>query len=279
MPEDDGALQVMLGGVLGCRVFPLGSARGRFHNRHFRAEAPTGRPVFVKLFDDRGYWRRAVAADALARDVLRTPRVLEYGELAAQQRWWVAYDWVDLDPQARLTPALVAQVGEMVGQLHTLPVPAGLTRHDVDAEILARADALEPADPGAADRIRALRARWGPAAIEGESVIHGDLHRGNIGVSHAGEPIVFDLENVRRAHPLLDFAKLADLDQLADPGERDAFHRGYQRHATPVWPWPVEAMRVIRLWATAGVLVYSHARRLPNFAGHGYRRLAELEGL
>lgn len=81
---------------------------------------------------------------------------------------------------------------------------------------------------------------------------------------------------MRAAAPLVDFGKLVDLGGLADDAHRAAFFRGYERYAAPVWPWPA-ALRAVRLWATAGVLVYSLALGLREFAQHGYRRLAELE--
>jgi len=86
------------------------------------------------------------------------------------------------------------------------------------------------------------------------------------------------IKNMRAGQPLVDFGKLVDLDGLADTAQRDAFFGGYERHAAPVWPWH-EAMRAVRLWTTAGVLVYSLAMGLDEFAAHGYRRLAELESI
>lgn len=74
----------------------------------------------------------------------------------------------------------------------------------------------------------------------------------------------------------MDFGKLVDLDGLRDEQSRTAFFRGYEREAAAVWPWD-EAMRVVRLWTTCGVLCYSLTRGLADFAAHGYRRLAEFE--
>jgi hypothetical protein len=102
-------------------------------------------------------------------------------------------------------------------------------------------------------------------------------HWRNVGLTD-GAPVVFGLENVAVAHPIVDFGKLVDLDGLVDDRQRAAFFAGYERHATPVWPW-IDAMRAVRLWITCGVLVYSLARGLDEFAAHGYQRLAELETL
>ena len=86
------------------------------------------------------------------------------------------------------------------------------------------------------------------------------------------------IKNMRAGQPIVDFGKLVDLDGLADTAQRDAFFGGYERLAAPVWPWH-ESMRAVRLWTTAGVLVYSLAMGLDEFAAQGYRRLAELESI
>jgi hypothetical protein len=276
----DGAAEIpepivtVLRRTLGGRVEPVGAAR-EFHNVHFRMTTAAGASMFVKVFEDQGYWNRAKAAAAV-EELLRTPRLLDRGELGPG-RWWISYEWVDLTPFV-VTPDHLRQVGTMLGRLHasTLGAVTGFGEHDLDAEIAERARHLDDLDPDAANRVRALHAQWGPTELPGAvGLIHGDFHWRNVALAD-GEPILFDLENMRAGAPLIDFGKLIDLDGLAGNVQRDAFFRGYELHADPVWPWP-EAMRAVRLWTTTGVLVYSLAMGLREFAAHGYRRLAELE--
>jgi hypothetical protein len=261
--------------VIGMRVVPLGAPRD-FHNIHFRASTAAGTAVFVKVFDDQGYWRRARAAAAM-ETLLRTPRLLDQGELGID-RWWISYEWVELRPFVP-TAEHLCQVGAMLGRFHasTCGLTAGFGEHDLDAEIADHARRLADLDACAADRVRALHTRWRPTELlDDVGLIHGDFHWRNVALA-GGEPMLFDLENMRAAAPLLDFGKLVDLDGLASDADRAAFFRGYERYAPPpVWPWPA-ALRSVRLWTTAGVLVYSLALGLREFARHGYRRLAELE--
>ncbi|QWF85608.1 phosphotransferase [Amycolatopsis sp. CA-230715] len=262
--------------ALGMPVLPV-NLPADFHNSHYVATMSTGRKAFVKVFDDVCYWRRTIAAVAPAQ-VLRTPRLLDHGELG-HDRWWISYEWVEMEP---FTPTAenLRQIGRMLGRLHagTHGATEGFARHDLDAEITERAAALAKLDADAADRVRALSARWTPTASPDDiGLIHGDFHWRNVGMAD-GAPVLFDLENMQAAQPIVDFGKLVDLDGLADDTQREAFFQGYERHAAPVWPWP-EAMRVVRLWTTVGVLVYSLTLGFNNFAAHGRRRLAELEAL
>lgn len=258
-------------------VVPV-NAPGDFHNVHYAATTSAGSRAFVKVFDDLGYWRRAIAAAATVEPLLRTPRLLDHGDLGPD-RWWISYEWLDLEPFTPTTDHL-RQIGAMLGRFHagTRDVTEGFAQRDVDAELAERAGHLATIDEDAADRVRALHARWAPTELPGGiGLIHGDFHWRNVGVVD-GTPVLFDLENVRVAQPILDFGKLVDLEGLADDVQRGAFFRGYEQHAVPVWPWP-EAMRAVRLHTTAGVLVYSLAMGLTEFAAHGYRRLAELEAI
>ena len=75
---------------------------------------------------------------------------------------------------------------------------------------------------------------------------------------------------------MLEFGKLDNLGYLSNPWQREALLRGYDQHATPVWPWP-QAMRLVRLHTTAGVLIYALTTADHAFASHGYRTLAALE--
>lgn len=270
-------LAVDLSRALGVRVTLLGDG-SEFHNVHFRATTSAGTRLFVKVLDDAAYWRRAIAAaSAVAPLMAGTPQLLEHGELGAG-RWWLAYEWLaDLAP-FEPTPRTLKQVGALLGRLHaaTRGATQGFTCHDVDVEITERAGHLAAMDDAAADRVLALQTRWGPTELPGEiGLIHGDFHWRNVGLA-AGVPVVFDLENVQAAHPLVDFGKLLDLDGLPRDANREAFFRGYDREADPVLPWDV-ALRAVQLWTTTGVLVYSLTRGLTDFAAHGYRRLAELE--
>lgn len=266
--------------ALNAPVTAVAMGPGAFHNTHFQATTAANTTLFVKVFTAADYWQRAITAAAVTEQLIRTPRLLDHGELRTADRgnrWWISYEWLDLTPFTP-TPRLLEQAGEMLGWLHaaTRGQLAGFDQHDLDAEITERAGHLASIDRGAADRIRALHAQQGPARLPGTTgLIHGDLHFGNLAVHH-GEPILLDMENVRAAPPIVDFSKLLDLGGLDDPAHRDALFTGYTRHAPPVLPWPC-AMRSVRLWTTAGVLVYAHATGLSSFAAHGYRRLAELE--
>lgn len=275
LPEPTWSIDGALRRTLGVAIVPL-NAPGKLHNIHFRATTSAGSATFVKVFNDRDYWHRAIAAAVKAEPLLRTPRLLDYGELGPGH-WWARYEWLDIEPFAPTTDHL-EQLGAMLGQLHasTRGSVAGLTEHDLDAEIAERAGHLTALDADTADRVRALHARWGPTELPGDiGLIHGDFHWRNVGLVD-GAPVLFDLESMRAAQPIVDFGKLVDLDGLTDNTQRKAFFQGYERHAAPVWPWG-EAMRAVRLWTTCGVLVYSLAMGLDGFAAHGRQRLDELE--
>lgn len=88
----NGSIDIVLRRTLGTLVVPV-NARGECHNVHFRATMSAGCPVFVKVFDDRGYWWRAIAAAVVVESLLRTPRLLDYGELSPG-RWWISYELI-----------------------------------------------------------------------------------------------------------------------------------------------------------------------------------------
>jgi hypothetical protein len=169
------AVDDALARVLGMPVTPLGTI-GDFHNVHFRATTNAGTAVFVKVFDDVAFWRRAIAAAPIAEAVFpRTPRLLDHGRLGTG-RWWLTYTWVDMVPFVATAP-LLEELGAMVGRLHAETRGAaaeGFERHDLNAEITARAAILAAADPAAADRILTLQHRWGPVELPAEGLIHGD---------------------------------------------------------------------------------------------------------
>lgn len=105
MPDNDSppatqpaSVEDALGRMFRGQVLQLGN-QGEFHNRHFRAVASWGEPVFVKVFDDASYWARAIAAATPVELLLRTPRMLDHGRLGPE-RWWISYQWVDLEPFA-----------------------------------------------------------------------------------------------------------------------------------------------------------------------------------
>lgn len=274
------ARQAELGELLGLQLTSYGKV-GDYHNQHFRGLSARGTTVFVTLLDDGDYWSRALRATPLADWAgIRTPRLLEHGHLH-HDHWWLVHEWHDLRdfvPNARN----IEKAGELLGLLHSTTTGMHLEphfkRHDLDEEIETRASALEALDPVAADRTRAARSRWG--VIEEPDTVcltHGDTHWRNFGTDRDGELLWYDWENATCGHPVLDFGKLID-HGLTVPAERDAFLRGYHRSAATIYPWP-PAMRLVRLWCTAGVLVYSLARGLKDFAAHGYRVLAQLEGV
>jgi fructosamine-3-kinase len=269
-----GSLEHVVRRAIGTPATPMLGHRD-LHNVHCRATTPAGTSVFVKTFDERGYWQRAISAAPVVEGLWRTPRLLDCGQLD-QGHCWATYEWLDLEPFAP-TPDALAQLGRMVGRLHAAAgVAAGFAVHDLGAEVDARVEGLARLDPDAARRAQALLQRHGPANLDGPvSLLHGDLHWRNAGMVGT-EVVLFDLENTQAGHPLIDFAKLVDLNELADPARRTALFAGYESVAPPVWPWPA-AMRTVRLWTTYGVLIYSLTRGLTEFAAHGYRGLAALE--
>ncbi|GAB2791708.1 phosphotransferase family protein [Amycolatopsis magusensis] len=247
---------------------------GEFHNLHYRADG-----IFIKVLDNPECHRHAVQAAPLAEELVpRTPRLLGHGDLGPD-RWWLSYEWVDL-AQFEPAPAAVETAGEMLGHLHRASAGMGLDdrldRLDLRTEIDHRLSVLDRIDGAAADRVRKVRDRFDGVELTGQSVLlHGDVHWKNFGVDADGRIWWFDWEDAGYGHPLLDFGELADFP-LSEPAVRDAFLRGYHRHAEPVYPWP-EAMSLVRLHTAAGVLVYALARDLPKFAQQGYALLAALE--
>lgn len=282
--EPDGARQCLreagLARSLNMSLTPC-TRTGDHHNEHFRGRTPSGTLVFVKLLDDAGYWRRAVRAAAVAESVAgRTPRLLDHGEFG-NDRWWLIYEWADL---ATFTPTTtnIERAGELLGELHhatrEMHLADDFERYDLDRDIEERIAALDALDPTAAERVRSVRARWGVMDIPDEvCFMHGDVHWSNFGIDGTGEVVWYDWENAARGHPVVDFGKLVDLG-LSGSADRDAFLRGYHRHAPTIYPWP-PIMGLVRLWCTAGVLVYALARGMSRFADHGYEVLGRLECL
>lgn len=272
--------RVALSGALAMQLTPC-TKPGEYHNRHFHARTSSGVPMFVKLLDDVGYWRRAVHAAPLAESLVgRTPQLLDHGQLGSD-RWWLVYEWRNLK-EFTPTPVHIEQAGALLGQLHRATTGMHLDqefrRHDLDEELAERTAMLETMDPGAADRIRAIRARWGSIEMDDDvCMTHGDVHWRNFAIDRDGEVRWYDWENAASGQRVLDFGKLVDVG-LASPVDRDAFLHGYHQHAGAIYPWS-PTMRLVRLWTTAGVLVYALARELHEFANHGYTVLGKLERL
>lgn len=269
--------QAALSRALGMRLRPC--TRGEHHNRHFAAASQSGARVFVKLLDDAGFWGRAIRAAPMAELYGgRTPRLLDHGELG-DDRWWLVYEWAQLRPFTA-TAKQIEQAGALLGWLHRstagMHLDRDFQRHDLHEEITTRAAALHALNPAAAERVFAAQARWGDVDLSEEvCVVHGDVQWRNLGIDRGGEVILYDWENCSSGHAALDFGKLVD-SELAAPADRDAFLRGYDRHAARVHPWP-PAMHLVRLWTTTGILVYALSRGLPDLAEHGYSVLADLE--
>ena len=166
-PPLDRLHQVELASLLGMPLTPCTEA-GQYHNQHFRGRSSSGAPVFVKLLDDLGYWRRAVRAGPLVESVGgRTPRLLDYGELG-QDRWWLVYEWCQME-EFTPTATNIEAAGELLGQLHHatsgLHLDQDFERYDLRNEIEKRATTLEVLDPVAAERVRATLDCWAPVQV------------------------------------------------------------------------------------------------------------------
>ena len=236
----------------------------------FRVET-TDRQRFVLRMHRPGYhslseleseqiWTSALLERGLDVPVaVRTAEGLSYGqaEVDGQHRYVGLLEWVEGQTmsdlmQASADPGRQAKhffaLGELLAHLHeqasTWQPPAGFIRHSLDAEGLMglspfwgpfwQANALTPAQRAAFDRLRrkiyAVLAEL-PKEPECYSLIHADLHPGNVVVS--GERLhVIDFDDAGFGWHAYDFA-VALKNYQHDPGFSDyqqALLEGYGQH-------------------------------------------------
>lgn len=248
----------------------------RHPNVHLRTES-----LFVKVFQGhREYFEAEVAAAAARPSALRSPRLATTGELD-DGRPWAAYDWVELETPP-VGAAMAEATGRQVGLLHagSRRVPGLRERSpDLVSAVLVLVDRIAVFDEPLADRVRRLLDEVGPAGSLDDPtssvLLHGDLGWRNALRGPDGDMWLIDFEHARWGHPLLEFAKAWDRE-LTEPQIRAAFLRGY-RDVTD-GPVPTDdSMRVVRLWAAAGIFPYAHQHRDVEFADHGRVVLDRLE--
>lgn len=122
--------------------------------------------------------------------------------------WWV------LLPEHR--PAMPAELGRVLRNLHALPVPTELDLPTFDP-FTGLAQRITDT-PGVSDDDRVwltrhlaeLRERYNHVALhEPTNVIHGDAWQGNVAVLESGEVVLLDLEKVSIGHVEWDLVQLA----------------------------------------------------------------------
>ncbi len=130
----------------------------------------------------------------------------------------IALQWMPGEPLQRRMNAGLASAGELrtiadaLAALHALD-GAGLSRRDGPgdaARLLALADDLAAIVPSQAARGRDLAARlgaWLASQDSGQTVLHGDLHAGQIAVSPAGVGLL-DFDEACAGDPAFDLANL-----------------------------------------------------------------------
>ena len=188
----------------------------------------------------------------------RIPRAFASGALAGCADGWVLLE--AFPPRRRWTPARALDVAREIARIHAatldrvpdwLPrpfardlaqalahVPEGVAR----LESLQRREPLlrELASPRARTLARALHRDLSPLAKElarsPHSLVHRDLHPGNIWLPATGAPILFDWEAVSAGPPIFDLTLLFQylpIRQLRFPGLRDDV--GFFRARTLAW--------------------------------------------
>jgi thiamine kinase len=188
MTPGPGALALVPGLQAGASPLRLERLRGGSVNDSWRVDTAAG--CFVLRLDG-AVWRRP-GVDRAREQLLHTaaahgglaPRLIAHSaaEGAQVSEYVTGQDWSPADFAA---PAQLERLGERLQQLHTLPVPTGLTGFDPHA---CACDYLSRLGSGAGERGRAAAVvkAVGEAAAEVAytstrvGIIHGDLVHGNL---------------------------------------------------------------------------------------------------
>jgi hypothetical protein len=188
----------------------------------------------------------------------RIPRVYATGEIAWRVDGWIL---IEAFPRGqRWRSARATDVAREIARVHAatlgrvpswLPKPFSRDLGDALAHVpdgLARLESLQPrepllrslASPRAIALARALMRDPAPLASalsrSPESVVHRDLHPGNVWLPDDGPPILFDWESVSSGPPIFDLTLLFQylpIRQLRIPGRRDDV--GFYRAQTMAW--------------------------------------------
>jgi hypothetical protein len=131
------------------------------------------------------------------------------------------------------------RLAHLAGQIDLLLAEAGPIS-GASAETIAALRAEAP-------RIRALCAEL-EAAGPPPTLVHGDLHHGNVAVRD-GQPVIFDWTDACVAHPFLDLATLFDDDEEPTPELADAYLASFRDFAPPA-----RLRDALRLGRTLGAL-------------------------
>jgi aminoglycoside phosphotransferase (APT) family kinase protein len=188
-------------GVQGLRYKP----ERRWVGRRGLSPAVEG-PALVKVH------RPAAAAGAIRAHRLLAAAGLPVPGLREgdARRGIVAADWVEGEPLDAHPPTSdqLGQVGELLGRLHGLPLPAGLPAPDPSGALLAAARAVasvRPATAGhAAAAARSLLAQTG--TVHRRTVVHGDFSADQVVLGPDDAVVLLDLDRLRIGDPIHDVA-------------------------------------------------------------------------
>ncbi|TNM64104.1 aminoglycoside phosphotransferase family protein [Streptomyces sp. NP160] len=252
LPED---LRVAVAAVLGSPVVGAASQAGGFSpGSADRVVAASGRRAFVKALDGARYPGSVDLHRREARVLGALPAGLPVPALlgCVDQDGWVALVTEDVDGESPALPwrrPAVESALDALGAVAAVEVPPELrallpraevdTLHDFAGFERLLADPwpdLERVDPWAAARLEELAAvaRRGARALEGGSLVHGDVRADNLVQRRDGGVVVVDWPHAMLGSPAFDVVALllnarlwrSDVDvdvQLAErlPGRAD----------------------------------------------------------
>jgi aminoglycoside phosphotransferase (APT) family kinase protein len=163
-------------------------------------------PVLVKVHRPAAAAGAILAHRYMAAAGLAVPRLRK----ANARLGIVAADWVEGEPLDAHppTPDQLGQVGELLGRLHALPLPAGLPVPDPAAGLLAAAEAVASVRPAtgahaaAAARSLLVQTETGHR----RTVVHGDFSADQVVLGPGGAVVLLDLDRLRIGDPIDDVA-------------------------------------------------------------------------
>ena len=165
----------------------------------------------LRLFRDAGR-ADSVARERAAMDVVRAavplvPAVLDVVEISGRPGIVMErVDGPDLLTMISQKPWTVWSAGRITGEvharLHSIAAPAAIP------SLRERAESYRGGSPLVPARIAEWALRGMEAMPDGDRLLHGDFHPGNILMSAAG-PVVIDWPNVTRGNPDADLGRTA----------------------------------------------------------------------